>query len=269
MKTNYNTQSNINVLSLDDIIFEGRNHAYGAFYLRKHYNQFLIASFIVTASLAVGIFVASLVNKSTVIVEPLPPERLISDYVYVDQSTPPPPPPFDLKIDNSLIRSLTAGPPVIVDNVPITDDPPMITDDLGKMGDSDGKLTTGGIPAFFTMGTGTGTGAIPDDKDTIFPILKEPATFKGADFRKWVVENLHYVGESAAMEIQGKVIIQFVVNKVGNVEDAKILRGLDPVLDKEAVRVVSTSKWFPGKQNGHPAKQLFTIPINFKLENRN
>ena len=264
MKTNYNTQSNINVLSLDDIIFEGRNHAYGAFYLRKHYNQFLIASFIFTASLAVGIFVTSFINRHNeiAIAEPKGQEVTIGPSSIVDP--PPPPPPPDLPVDRAIVRILTAGPPVIVSVVPI-DEPVIFDGGFDPNGNIDGP-TTGGIMPF---GTGTGTGPIPEDIDTIFPILKEPATFKGKDFRKWVVENLHYVGESAAMEIQGKVIIQFVVNKTGDVEDAKILRGLDPALDKEAVRVVNTSKWFPGKQNGHPAKQLFTIPINFKLENRN
>jgi protein TonB len=262
MKTSYNPQNNINVLSLDDIIFDGRNHAYGAFYLRKHYNQFLIVSFLFTASLAVGIFIFSFINRQTVPVV-IPPDEQIITIIPTNIIDPPPlPPPVTLQVDQSIIHRVMAGPPLIVDNIP-PDEPPIFTGPSNNGIPGDGP-SVGDIPPYISGDLGR----IPDDTDTItYRILTEPATHKDGDFRAWIAKNVHYQGLPAEIGIEGKVIVQFVVNKVGNVDNVKVLRSLDPALDAEVIRVVSASKWFPGKQNGHAAKQLFTIPIMFKLAN--
>ena len=61
--------------------------------------------------------------------------------------------------------------------------------------------------------------------------------------------------------------VQFVVNKDGSIVDVKVIRGVDPYLDKEAVRVISTMpKWIPGKQRGVPVRCKFTVPVTFKLQ---
>ena len=86
-------------------------------------------------------------------------------------------------------------------------------------------------------------------------------------FHSWVAKNLKYPEIAAENGISGKVYIQFVVNRQGKVEDAVIIRGADPSLDNEAIRVVMSSpKWSPGKQRGKSVKVQFTIPINFVLQ---
>ena len=68
--------------------------------------------------------------------------------------------------------------------------------------------------------------------------------------------------------IQGKVFIQFVIERDGSITDVKVVRGVDASLDKEAVRVVqSMPKWKPGKQRGKPVRVAYTLPINFQLSN--
>lgn len=68
--------------------------------------------------------------------------------------------------------------------------------------------------------------------------------------------------------IQGKVYIQFVIERDGSITDVKVLRGVDASLDKEAVRVVKAMpKWKPGKQRGKPVRVSYTLPINFQLSN--
>lgn len=68
--------------------------------------------------------------------------------------------------------------------------------------------------------------------------------------------------------IQGKVYIQFVIEKDGSITDVKVVRGVDASLDKEAVRVVKAMpKWKPGKQRGKPVRVSYTLPINFQLSN--
>ena len=109
------------------------------------------------------------------------------------------------------------------------------------------------------------------DEDEIFYIVEDMPTFNGGDpateFRKYISQNLNYPEIAAENGISGRVIVQFAVNKVGRVVDARIVRSVDPALDKEAIRVVMASpKWSPGKQRGKAVKVLFTFPINFVLQ---
>ena len=109
------------------------------------------------------------------------------------------------------------------------------------------------------------------DEEEVFYIVEDMPTFNGGDpateFRKYVAQNLRYPEIAAENGISGRVIVQFVVNKVGTVVDAYVARGVDPALDKEALRVVMSSpKWTPGKQRGKAVKVMFTFPINFVLQ---
>ena len=66
---------------------------------------------------------------------------------------------------------------------------------------------------------------------------------------------------------QGRVTVQFVVNKDGSIVDAKVIRGVDPYLDKEALRVIGTMpKWKPGMQRGKPVRVKYTVPVMFRLQ---
>lgn len=109
------------------------------------------------------------------------------------------------------------------------------------------------------------------DEEEVFYIVEDMPTFNGGEpateFRKYIAQNLRYPEIAAENGISGRVIVQFAVSKVGQVEDAVVVRSVDPALDKEAVRVVMASpKWTPGKQRGKAVKVLFTFPINFVLQ---
>jgi protein TonB len=109
------------------------------------------------------------------------------------------------------------------------------------------------------------------DEEEVFYIVEDMPTFNGGDpateFRKYIAQNLRYPEIAAENGISGRVIVQFAVNKVGQVVDAVVVRAVDPALDKEAIRVVMSSpKWTPGKQRGKAVKVLFTFPINFVLQ---
>lgn len=114
-----------------------------------------------------------------------------------------------------------------------------------------------------------------DDKKSvdkeIFFIVEDMPKFNGGDpaseFRKYISENLKYPEIAKENNIEGKVILQFSVNSKGEVVDAKVVRGADPALDKEAIRVVMSSPdWTPGMQDGKAVKVQFTFPINFTLQ---
>jgi periplasmic protein TonB len=102
----------------------------------------------------------------------------------------------------------------------------------------------------------------------VFFIVENMPEFPGGDLelRKHIAQNIQYPEIAKENGIQGRVFVQFVVNQKGEVEQVKVVRGVDPSLDKEAIRVInSLPKWKPGSQRGKPVKVSFTVPINFQL----
>jgi len=102
-----------------------------------------------------------------------------------------------------------------------------------------------------------------------FYVLEDKPEFPGggeAALLQWIAKNTEYPEIAKENQIQGRVFVGFVIGKDGSVTDVKILRGVDPYLDKEAKRVVEAMpNWKPGKQRGKPVKVSFQVPINFKL----
>lgn len=107
-----------------------------------------------------------------------------------------------------------------------------------------------------------------DLENTVFFIVEEMPEFPGGEegLLKFVTENTKYPEVAKEKKIQGKVFVQFVINRDGNVEDVKLAKGVDPLLDEAAMNIVkSMPQWKPGKQRGQYVKVSFTIPINFQL----
>ncbi len=107
------------------------------------------------------------------------------------------------------------------------------------------------------------------DDAPVFFIVEDMPEFPGGDLalRKFIVESVKYPSIASENGIQGRVYVQFVVGTDGKVSQVKVARGVDPNLDKEAVRVVqSMPKWKPGKQRGKSVKVSYTVPINFVLQ---
>lgn len=83
---------------------------------------------------------------------------------------------------------------------------------------------------------------------------------------QWLTTNIHYPEDAYKANIQGRVIVKFIVGTDGSVSDATVLKGVSPSLDKEAVRVVmAMPKWIPGKNNGVEVASYYYIPITFRL----
>ena len=107
-------------------------------------------------------------------------------------------------------------------------------------------------------------------EDEIFVIVEENPQFPDGGtvgLLQYLGKNIKYPTIPQENGTQGRVTVQFVVNKDGSIVDVKVIRGVDPYLDKEAVRVISTMpKWIPGKQRGVPVRCKFTVPVTFKLQ---
>ena len=107
-----------------------------------------------------------------------------------------------------------------------------------------------------------------EDEAQVFFIVENMPAFPGGDLelRKYIAQNVKYPEIAKENGIQGRVFVQFVVNKKGKVEQVKVVRGVDPSLDKEAIRVISNlPAWKPGSQRGKAVRVSFTVPINFQL----
>ena len=107
------------------------------------------------------------------------------------------------------------------------------------------------------------------EEQQIFQVVEEMPEFPGGmgECMKWLGKNIKYPTISQENGVQGRVIIQFVVNKDGSIVDAQVARGVDPYLDKEALRVVGQMpKWKPGKQRGKEVRVKYTLPVMFRLQ---
>ena len=106
--------------------------------------------------------------------------------------------------------------------------------------------------------------------DQIFQIVEEPATFPGglSAFAKYLKKNLKYPRQAQRMGIEGRVFVQFVVEKDGVLTDIKVVKGIGAGCDEEAARVIrNTPNWKPGKQRGKPVRQRMIQSIVFKFQN--
>lgn len=105
-------------------------------------------------------------------------------------------------------------------------------------------------------------------KDGVFFEVEEMPEYPGGydGLKNFIVENVKYPKKAKKDKVEGKVFVSFVVDEKGSVTDAKVVRGVDSELDKEALRVINKmEKWTPGKEKGEPVKVQYTVPIQFAL----
>ena len=180
----------------------------------------------------------------------------MTDQPFEDMNTPltqmeeklPPPPPL----------------PKVADLILIVDNNTEITEDL-EIIDSD---VPAGTAIYVPMQLERKPEVDVDDV-SIFLSPEEMPEFPGGyhALLTFLSQNIKYPAIAAEHGISGKVTVNFVVNKDGTISDAKILRGVDQAIDKEALRVVySLPKWKPGKQGGKPVKVSYYLPISFVLQ---
>ena len=108
---------------------------------------------------------------------------------------------------------------------------------------------------------------LPSSGDqNIYDLVEQKPEFLEGDLPVWLGSHIQYPPESMNNGVVGTVVCQFVVEKDGSIGNVTVLRSVDPLLDKEAVRVIeSMPKWAPGKKDGEPVRVKYTIPIKFQL----
>ena len=171
------------------------------------------------------------------------------EIIPITQETPPPP-PAEVKI------------PILSDQIDIVDDNIELENNIINLED-DASLGVE-IQDYIEV-----VEEVVEEEAIPFQLVEEKPSFMGGDanmFSKWVTERLVYPEIAKENGVQGRVTLQFTVEKDGRVTKVKVLRGVDPSLDKEAVRVVSESpKWKPGKQRDRAVPVTYTFPVIFQL----
>ena len=179
-------------------------------------------------------------------------EILIEEEIISTQMETPPPPPEAPKI------------PVLSDQIDIVDDEIEIEDDMFMNLEDDASLGVEIMDYVEVVEE-----EVVEEEAIPFQLVEEKPSFQGGDanqFSKWVNSRLVYPEIAKENGVQGRVTLQFTVEKDGTVTKVKVLRGVDPSLDKEAVRVVSMSpKWKPGKQRDRAGPVTYTFPVIFQL----
>lgn len=256
-----------------DVVFTGRNKAYGAYDLRKanprNTNRALLFGIIVF------VFVISLktiINKiegmipkadvkvkmTDVVLTPPPPEE--------QKKVPPPPPPEPPK---PKIDQVKFPPPVVKPDNEVKEEPPTVQE--LKVADPGQKDQKGDPSAEIRIEEPVGNSDIKEvteDVNKIFVAVENPPTPKGGmdKFYQYLSNSIKYPAVDRENNTQGRVYVQFVVERDGSLTDIVAQRGPSQSLKDEAVRVLKAApKWTPGKQNGNAVRVQFTVPIGFTL----
>lgn len=266
---------------LDDIIFDGRNQEYGAYFLRKIYNRHLGRALLVALIVAVLGAAAPLIASyiSDIMGKEDDTETSV-EVNLMDLEVPPeeekpvvPPPPEEPPPVKTTIRYVVPEPKK--DEEVVNEEPPPPVEALEKVeisntsqeGQEDGQ----------DIGLEEAPPAPPAEvveevvkEPEIFRVVEQMPEFDGgtAALFKYLSENIKYPAIARENGIEGKVVVQFVVDEEGNVSQSKVVRGIGGGCDQEALRVVQTmnGKWKPGKQRGRAVKVWFTLPVAFKLQ---
>lgn len=177
-------------------------------------------------------------------VSEIPSDIDLTPITVMTQPLPPPPPAIPKPIELLEIVDELEPTAEDVELIDATEDSPNSNLNLNNLDYGDEEINDEVIPF------------LPSEDMPVFP----------GNVQKWIAKNVKYPDLAAYNDIQGKVLVQFVVERDGSVSNIKVVRSVDPTLDKEAIRVISQMpKWKPGKQRGKAVRVSYTLPIAFKL----
>jgi protein TonB len=250
--------------AFDDIVFESRNKEYGAYSLRKRYSRNVIISMGIGTVILATVIIAPYLNakaaenaaKRAERQVELKMENLDQPNETVAPPPPPPPPPADV------VQQAKYVPPVVVDSVKPEENVQLMTADEAQIEVQDEEVVE-------IVEEVKEEVQEEDPEATPFVVVEEMPMYPGGDAEllKYIAEHTQYPEIAKENNIQGRVIVRFCVTSKGGVSQVSILKGVDPELDAEAIRVVNTLPAFkPGKQGGKPVPVWYMVPITFTLK---
>ncbi len=251
----------------NEIIFERKNKMYGAYVLRKEYPESLRVAILLSAAfITLMIIGGTLLRKDELKLPALPgPIQIIPDCPAIpDDPIKPTDPPKPIVKTIAPVLPKTPVAPVVADD-PVKPDDPISIQISGPISDVSGKDSAGGTEInehdFGKEVTETETNEklpfvyvteMPDIEGGILPFIKE---------------NLRYPSQAVENKTSGRVQLLFVVEPDGSITNINILtKRIGDGCEEEAIRVIKSAKWKPGKNNGKPARVQLSLPVVYKLQ---
>lgn len=260
----------ISSVSWEDIVFENRNKAYGAYFLRNVYVRNVV--FAVIGTFVIVGFVLAVPTISSFFKEEAPAvESDLKTIKYTDLAPPPPidkntPPPPKLDVPPPVKTIIKFLPPKVTEKE-IVEEEEMPTIEEIKQNEVGAENVEGDGNVIFDEPVEE---ALKEegDEDVIFTVVEQQAEFPGGleAMVKFISKNMKYPAVARRMGVEGSVFVSFVIDREGKISDLQVIKGISAECDKEAIRVIQLMPpWNPGKQNGKPVRCRFVLPIKFKL----
>ena len=264
-----------------DLVFEGKNHSYGAYQLRKETGKRNLMAILVM--FAIGVAIAAFVAIKGVVENAMKQDVAIEADVELaklaekkEAKVEKKEEPKVEKIEVEKVKSsVKFVPPVIKKDDEVKPEEELKSqEELNK--------TNTAIGAFDVKGNDEAAGEVlkakeviaqpepPKEEETkVFDVVEQMPSFSGGPsaLMQFLSSNIKYPVVAEENGVQGRVVCTFVVERDGSITDVRVIKSVDPSLDKEAVRVVkSMPKWIPGKQNGSAVRVKYTVPVTFRLQ---
>ena len=264
-----------------DLVFEGKNQAYGAYQLRKTTGKRNLTSILIM--FAIGVAIATFVAIKGVVENAMKQDVAIEADVEltklaekkeakVEKKEEPKVDKIEVERVKSSVKFV--APVIKKDEEVKPEDELKSQEDLSK--------TNTAIGAFDVKGNDEAAGEVlkakeviaqpepPKEEETkVFDVVEQMPSFPGGPsaLMQYLSSNIKYPVVAEENGVQGRVVCTFVVEKDGSITDVRVIKSVDPSLDKEAMRVVkSMPKWIPGKQNGSAVRVKYTVPVTFRLQ---
>ncbi|WP_150980544.1 energy transducer TonB [Heminiphilus faecis] len=269
-----------------DIVFEGKNKEFGAYELRKesdarHNKAMIVVVIIIAIAFILPLIVNTVLPKADERPEDVTEQTMVNLGEAVEDEPEPEEEQQRYEEEKPEVLPEEVLNTVKVTEIAIVDDDKVTAEDEVKDADELKETTTAFGQSDFDKGTDDRNVLLehkdeivveekkPVEDNKVFTAVEQMPQFPGGDgaLMKYIADHLKYPPVAMENNIQGRVVIQFVVTKTGKIGEVKVARSKDPDLDKEAVRVVKTLPDFiPGKMNGQSVNVWYTLPITFKLQ---
>ncbi|MCA8832185.1 energy transducer TonB [Hymenobacter pini] len=266
--------------TLDDIVFEGRNKAYGAYVIRRIYGKHVTRAVLISIALfALFIafpLVARMLKKDEVVADEKMLKVNVLEAPPLDATKPPPPPPPPPDAPPPPPPKLTTVkfvPPVIKkdnevqkqEEIPDQEElkEKVVANETVK-GNTDNPADLAGLEP------GEGTKAVEEVVETKpYTYVEQMPVFPGGQeaLLKYIAEHIKYPAMALRNQVEGRVFIKFVVGPDGSVTNAEVQKGIGAGCDEESLRVIKNLPRFtPGKQNGRAVSVYYTVPVTFAIK---
>ena len=265
--------------SLNDIVFEGRNKAYGAYVLRRLYQRHVTRAAVIATALFALLVFFPLIAQYLKDKLPKEPKKNLQENVLMEapplddtKPPPPPPPPEAPPPPPPKLTTIKFTPPVVKKDEEVKKDE--VPDQEELKDKTVAKVTVEGntnAPDLSEL-AGTGDKVVEDVvENKVYTYVEQMPELPGGGGNTAIVVAIQkatkYPSLALRNQVEGRIFVSFTVNAQGDVSDVKVVKGLGSGLDEETIRAVKTlPKFRPGKQNGRAVSVSFTVPITFKIQ---